>query len=327
MPTLLNDDFSLSTLCQGINTAPVSFGPVANESLFTQAPGTTVDIEIEKIDETLTLIQTSLRGGIGDMHPTTRRSMVKLKAPHIRTSSTILADSWQGRTGFNQKGSPANVLTERDRILGEHRRRIEATIDFHMTRALAGQVLDADGSVLVDLLAEFGVSQAMVDCGLDTGSTNVTNKLIAARRLSESELGIFTAKSWVAFADAEYMDALRAHPSIEAALAGHTAATLMIADHRSGDLVVGGIRFIEVPNRAGHTYIDAGTAYLCPEGIPQMFMTNFAPADYVDSVNETALPLYSRGHELPFNRGVMVESQANPISIVTRPRAVIKLTA
>lgn len=327
MPSLLTNDFAFSTLVEGVNAAPVSLGPVAASGLFDDRPGTSTDIAIELIDNNLTLVKSSLRGGPGDLHPATGRELVKLKAPHLRTSSTMLADAWQNRTGFNQGGAPANVLQERDRILREHRMRLEGTLDYYKARALAGEIRDADGSLMVDLLSEFGVSQLTVDCDLDVPATVVVNKIIAARRLAEAELGMAYAKSWVAFADAGYMDALRAHPSVAAAVEGWAAAAILLVDHRAGDLVIGGVRFVEVPNRAGRTYIDAGTAVLCPEGVPDLFVCQFAPADYVESVNEMALPFYAKAHELPFNRGLILESQTNPVPIVSRPRAVIKLTA
>lgn len=324
---LLSSDFEFMTLCKGINDAPVSLGPVSNSGLFKDQPCQSTKIGIEQVDNVLTLIRASLRGGIGDMHPSTGRTLIQLTAPHLRTSSTMLADSWQDRTGFNQQGAPANVLQEKDRIQAEHRMRIEATIDFQKTRALAGQILDADGSVMIDLLAEFGVVQQTIDCGLDTPTTNVANMIIAARRLSEAALGMAAAGSWIAFADAQFIDALRAHASVEAAVAGWQAASVLSADHRDGALVVGGVKFIEVSNRAGKTYIDAGTALLCPEGVPDLFVTNFAPADYIEATNMEALPLYCKAHELAFGRGLVLESQANPLSLCTRPRAVIKLTA
>jgi len=327
MADFLSDGFDFATLCNGVNAAPTSRGPVMNYGLFYEKPTNSVDIAIELNNEQLSLVQSSPRGGVVQPHPITGRSLVKFKATHLRTNSTILAASWQGRTGYGSKGMPAEVAQERDRILAEHRRRLDATIDYHQTRALAGQILDADGSVMVDLLAEFGVVQPTVACALDVASTNVTNRIIAARRQSEAELGTAAASSWVAFCDATFIDALRGHASIEASLAGYTAAALMLADHRKGALVVGGVTFLEVPSRAGRTYIDAGTAYLCPVDVPDLFTTYYAPADYIESVNTEGLPLYSRAEPLDFNRGVSLESQSNPISICSRPKAVIKLTA
>lgn len=69
---------------------------------------------------------------------------IKSNTPQLRINAANIAASWQGRTGFNQKSVPAEMLQERDRILAEHRRRIEGTIDYHMSRALGCLVLDAD---------------------------------------------------------------------------------------------------------------------------------------------------------------------------------------
>jgi len=149
----------------------------------------------------------------------------------------------------------------------------------------------------------------------------------SARRSSEAELGTAYAASWVAWCAPDFIDAVRAHPSIEAALAGWQGATMMTADHRSGDLVVGGVRLVEIPNRANKVYIPAGCAYLTPEGVPDLFVTHFAPADYVETVNTEGLPLYAKAELLDFDRGVSIESQSNPISICSRPRTVIKLNA
>ena len=325
--SLMNHDFSYETLTAGVNSSPVALGPVARSGLFTDNPCLSVDVAIELINEELSVIQSSPRGGIGSIHPKTGRHMVKLKCPHLLDRATILADSWQGVVGFNQGGTPANVLTEKDRILAEARRRIEVTIGYHKTRALSGVILDADGSVLVDLLSEFGVTQHVVDCALDTSTTRVANVITAARRLAEPELGSAYAASWVCFASPSFMDALRSNPSLEAALSGWNGATALTADIRAGDLVIAGVRFVEVPNMAGKTYIDADTAFLCPEGVPNLCVTHFAPADYIETTNQTALPLYAKAEPLDFNRGIEIETQSNPLSIVTRPRAIIRLTA
>lgn len=104
------------------------------------------------------------------------------------------------------------------------------------------------------------------------------------------------------------------------------AATALRDDIRA-DFGVANVQFVEVRNPVGVTMIPADCAYLCPEGVPDLFLTHFAPADYADTVNTEALPMYARSQELPFGRGWMIEAQMNPVSIVTRPRAVIKLTA
>ncbi len=325
--TLLNADFSTESLTRGLNAAAVSLGPTSKSGIFIERSVSTTDINIEQIANTLTLVQSSPRGGVGDIHGHTSRSMVKLRIPFLKTSSTLLADSWQGRAGFGLNGAPASIEQELKRVQGEFRTRLEGTLDYMRTRALGGVILDADGSEIIDLWSEFGVVQQVVECALATSTTNVPNKIIAARRLSELELGMASAASWVAFCDAQFIDALRSSPSVEAGLANWAAASMMLADHRAGDLVVGGVKFIEVPNRAGHTYIPAGTAYLCPEGVPDLMFTAFAPPDWVECVNQLGLPMNMKAEVMDFNRGYNLEAISCPLSVCSRPRAIIKLNA
>jgi hypothetical protein len=327
MTTFLNGDFSYGTLTNAVNSAPVAVGPVSKSELFELNPIGSTSLGLELIDDQISLIQSSLRGGIGDMHPHTNRSMVKLSTSHIRTTATMLADSWLNRIGFAQGGTPANVLQERDRVLREMRSRIDTTMDYMKTRALNGQVLDADGSVIVDLFAEFGQTQQVVECELGTAITNLANKITSARRLAESALGMAYPSDWVIFASAQFIDAVRSHASFETAVAGWSAASALIDDHRAGTIIVSGAKMIEVPNIAGKTFIEAGSAFLAPMGVPGLCVTSFGPADYIESIGELGLPLYAKAEELPMGRGLVIESQSNPISVISRPRAIIKLNA
>lgn len=329
MSVAYDDLFSATEQTHAINALPYQpGGPISRRRLFREDPMRTTGVGIELIHGALTLIQSGPRGAPAEVHPHMPRGKIEFKATHVRTRSTLIADSWQDRTGYGT-GQLAVVEQERDRILRGHRRRIETTIDWHRTGAIQGKVLDADGATLIDLLAEFNVSQQSHDCKIDTSTTHVPNELIAARRLAEAALGddAGAVRSWVAFCSAGFIDAARAHPSVEAYAAGWGAAVVLRDDIRSGGLVLGGVELVEVPNGASKTWIPDGEAFLCPEGIDGLFVTYFAPADYADTVNSEALPMYSRSEPLPFNRGYAMESQSNPLSICTRPRAVVKLTA
>ncbi len=322
----LSDGFDFATLCEAVNAAPVSLGPVSRSMIFKDKPLLSTDVAIELLDNKITLVPNSLRGGPIVPSPITGRSKVTLRTAHLKLSATMMADSWMGRTGFGT-GAPAQIEQEKMRILAEHRSDLESTIDYFKTRALAGQVLDASGSVIADLHSEFGIVQHTVDCQLDVSTTSVVNKIISARRMAEQELGKAFASGWIVFASAEFLDALRSHASVEGAMAGWSAASQMIADVRTGELAVGGARFIEVPNKAGATYIEAGSAFLVPEGVQDLFVCGFGPADFIESVGMEALPIYAKSEELPMGRGLTIESQSNPMPWVSRPKSVIKLSA
>jgi hypothetical protein len=51
-------------------------------------------------------------------------------------------------------------------------------------------------------------------------------------------------------------------------------------------LVVGGVTFAEYRGSYNGTdFIPAGEAYLIPQGIPKLFITRFAPADYAEGMS------------------------------------------
>ena len=88
----------------------------------------------------------------------------------------------------------------------------------------------------------------------------------------------------------------------------------------------GGIVWERYTGKVGTiAFIDPDTAYVVPEGVPDMFITRFAPADHVDAVNTLGLPYYTSQEILRHGKGVELLSQSNPLSLNTRPAAVIRL--
>lgn len=317
--------FESATLAHAFANVPYVHGLIGSRDMYEQRGISTTKALIEYKDDGLTLVPASQRGAPGDLHRSSKRKMVELEAPHLRTQATLMADTFQNVRGFG-----TNALTtiedERNAKLTEMRARLGLTMEYHWMRALAGKILDADGSVLVDLLAEFGVTQATHSLALSVSTTNVRNKLVGAKRASEAVLGGASPKGWVCLASAGFMDLFTAHPSVEAPLAGWLAARDMRDDVRS-DFNFAGVQFVEAKDFAGVTAVEDGAAYLVPEGVPGLYVTRFAPGDYVDTVNTEGQLYYTRAEPLPFNRGVQIEAQMNPVSVVTKPRAVIKLTA
>lgn len=319
------DGFDYATLCKAAVNAPLAQGPISELGLFAESGVMSTEVQIESINNQITLVKSSLRGGPVNVAPITGRSLIKLKIPHLVLNSTVLADAWIDRAGFGT-GVPAHVLTERDRILAEHKAALFGTIEYHKARALQGQILDTDGSILTDLHAEFGIVQHVVSDALVTGA-NVANKVIAARRLAEAELGSSFAKTWVMWCSASFIDSVRAHPSFVQSVAGWSSNGVLTSDHRSGDLFIGGVVLREVADIGGKEFIPADTAFLTPVGVPNLCNCWFGPSPYVEAVGEVGLPIYARSEPLPLGKGLILESSVNPLPVVTRPKAVIKVTA
>ena len=72
--------------------------------------------------------------------------------------------------------------------------------------------------------------------------------------------------------------------------------------------------------------IEDNLAFAVPEGVPGLFITRYAPANYNETVNTLGLPLYAMAEPMGMNKGFKIEAQTNPLNLCTRPSAVIKLT-
>jgi hypothetical protein len=98
------------------------------------------------------------------------------------------------------------------------------------------------------------------------------------------------------------------------------------ADNRAGFYFAGVFWEEYRGNVSGQPFVADGTALMIPEGVPDLFVTHFAPADYMETVNTLGLPYYAKQEAMDFGKGIMVEAQSNPISLCTRPAAVVVLS-
>ncbi len=322
-----SDLFTAESLTAAINKAPYVPGQIAALKLFAERGIATTKAAIELKNNTLTLVPNIGRGAPAPVFTPGKREGVSFECAHLIQRSTLLADSIQDVREFGSTELKSLETSLNDDHLMPMRQNIEATIEYHRVGAIKGQILDASGAVLIDLFSEFGVSQQTTDFELDVSTVKVQAKVMAAKRLAEDALGALKPTGWIALCSPGFLDAMMGHSSVENFAAGWTAASMLRDDVRDS-VNIGGVQFTEYRGRYNGTdFIPAGEAYLVPVGVPGLFITRFAPADYAEAVNTEGLPIYSKSHLLPFNRGAMLEAQSNPVNLCTLPRTVIKLTA
>ncbi len=73
-------------------------------------------------------------------------------------------------------------------------------------------------------------------------------------------------------------------------------------------------------------FIADNEARVFPTGVPELFITRFAPADLEETVNTIGLPRYANQYPMPNGKGRHLDAQMNAISLCTRPGALRKLT-
>lgn len=331
MPSLdiFNDDaFSMVSLTKAINTADHLPQRLAELGLFSEEGITTTSAMIEQRGNTLSLVPAGARGAPADATSGEKSKLIPFPTVHLPQRATILADSVQNLRSFGSETEIETVGAVVNKRLEKLRRNIDATIEFHRMGAIKGQVLDADGtSVLLDLYTAFGVSQQTQAMALSTTTTKVRELIIKAKRKAETALGAQVYRGMRAFCSPAFFDAFVGHESVEAAFDRFMNGEMRRNDPRSG-FYHGGVYWEEYRGSVGgKDFITDGEAYLVPEGVPDLFVTHYAPADYMETVNTIGLPYYAKQEAMRLNKGVEIEAQSNPLCLNTRPRAIIKLTA
>lgn len=324
---LLNDDaFSLSSLTAAINDTLFVPARIASLGLFEEEGVTTTTVQIEKDGETLALVESKPRGGSGQVVLGTKRKMIPFNTVHLPERATITADEVQNLRAFGKETELEALQALVDKRLTKMRRQLDATHEFHRIGAIKGQILDADGeSVLVDLYSQFGLKQQTLAFKL--GATDTFRQKVAdLLDLIEDALGALPFAGVRVLCGRAFWRWLIELDDIKATYLNTQMAAALRGDPRD-TIDFGGVTWERYRGRIGSVgYIDDNEAYAVPEGVPDLFITRFAPADYMEAVNTNGLPYYAKQENMRFDKGTEIEAQSNPIHLCTRPRAVIKLT-
>lgn len=331
------DAFTMHSLTAAFNKLPYQPRRLGELRLFHEAGVRTTSIDVESSDGRLTLIQTSPRGGPApDPLGAKKRKMRTFKAYHFGRDSKVMADEVQGVRAFGSETELQQIEAIVQERLAELRPMHEVTLEYHRVNALQGILLDADGSTLLNLFTEFDVAQQTQDFAFSSATTKVREKIVAAKRLGEDELGGEVVTGWRGFCSSGWFDDFSGHATVAEAFKYQESVKLQ-ADLRKTGFRFGDVDWEEYrgsvtkPDSVGGgaaAFIPANTAWLVPITTPSIFITRFAPADYEETVNTIGLPLYAKTAPDPsgLSKYRLIDTQSNQISLCLRPRAVIKLT-
>lgn len=321
-----NDAFSVTQLTNAINEVPSIPSRLAQLGLFTEDGIITPQFGIEFEGASLKLVSNAVRGAPGSSRKRDKRKMIPFMTTHLPQDGYVGADEIAGVRAFGSETELQTVQTVVNKELARMRRDLDVTIEYQRIGAIRGQILDSDGTtVLLDLYTTFGVTKQFHVLALNTAGTNVRNKLVEAKRKVELALDGIPYKSLRAICSASFFDKLTGHEKVEATYNLYNNSEILRSDNRKG-FTYADITFEEYSGAvAGIPFVEDGKAYLIAEGVPDLFITKFAPADYLETVNTTGLPYYAKQEITRMGKGVDIESQSNPISINTRPQAMIEL--
>jgi hypothetical protein len=322
-----DDAFSVPALTAAINEQEYLPGRISGLGLFREEGITTLTVQIEKDGDTLALVPAGERGTSGLVVGGSKRKLIPFNTVHLPQRFTIKADEIQGIRAFGQRTELQSVQDVVNKRLAKARRQLDATHEFQRMGALNGQVLDADGStILLDIYKSFGVTRQTLPMGLNDPETELRVRAGEALDMQEDALGSVTSSGSRAFCGKNFWNKLIVHPSVKETYLNTLQAASLRGDARES-FEFGGIVWERYRGKvAGVSFVHDDKALLIPEGVPDLYISTFAPADYMETVNTEGLPYYSKIEPMDFNKGMAGEAQSNPLHLCTRPRAQILLT-
>ncbi len=325
------DAFSVVSLTAAINRLPFTPSTIGKMGLFaTRGITTTVAIVDEK-DGVLSLLPTSARGAPAHVAGRGDRRARNFTVPHIPLDAAVYADEVQGVRSFGSESEMEGVAQVVNDKIAEMRQSHEVTLEYHRLGAIKGLVLDSDGvTVIHNLFTEFDVTPMAPVVGgfgefdFTAATPPVKQTCLNIVRAIEANLGGRPYDHIHCFCDSTFFDGLTTEAGVIAAYALWQQGAALRQDMRRR-FDYGGITFEEYPGTLGTVqFVEAGAAYCFPVGVPGLFTTTFAPADYIETVNTVGKPYYAKQERMDFDKGIMINTQSNPLCLCTMPMTLVR---
>ncbi len=324
------DPFNVVSLTEAINLLPFKPQRIGQMGLFSREGITTTTVLIEELKGQLTLLPTVPRGGPPSYAGRSKRTMRALSIPHIPHNDMILADDVQGVRAFGSENATQSITAVVNNRLQNMRQNHELTLEFHRIGAIKGVLVDADGTTIYNLFEEFEVTPNKVDFVLGTTTTDQLAKCLDVIEAVEDALGSGTYDHIHAFCGSTWFRSFISHTLVKAAFDKWRDGAFLRNDPRAG-FEFGNIIFeqyrgsITLDGGSSVTpFIAAGEARFFPVGVPNLFKTYDAPADFVETVNTVGRPVYAKQERLEFDRGIKMHTQSNPLTLCLRPKVLVR---
>ncbi|MDQ0510885.1 major capsid protein [Ancylobacter amanitiformis] len=331
------DAFSVTTLTDAMREVRYVPGYVSRLGLFTTRSISTTSVAIEKDkDGQISIVPASARGGPGDTVGRSRRTLRTLTVPHFQRDDAILADEVQNARQFGEEAAVETLMGAIADRAADHRQSFALTEEYHRLAVVTqGKLLDKDGSVLYNYFTEMGESQPTeVDWDLDNASPAdgvLRQKAADLSRAMGATLGGLPFSGIFALCGDTFFDKLIQHKEVRDTYKGYEAAAILRTNFLNdgnpqegiwGEFNLFGIRWANY--RGGFNVgVDSDKARFVPLGVPGLFRSVYAPADYNSTVNRPGQALYANQWEMPNGKGIQMEFQTNVLHYVTRPRVLM----
>ncbi len=323
--------FKVASLSAAISLLPHNYGD--SRALFAREKKVRQrTIMVEERNGVLTLIQSRSPGSTENIADHSKRTMRSFVVPHFPLEDVILPAEYDGIRGFGTTALAAKSELIKDRLemmKSSH----DITHEYLRMGAKKGLILDADGTVMFDLYAEFKITKKIVYFDLDNPDANVQESCRNILRETEDNLRGDMLREVVIDISQEFFDKLIKHKSVTEVFSNHSAAVDRLGGDTRKGFKFGGITFNE--NRSRHVdadgketrFIDEGKGHSYPIGTSNTFFTAIAPADFNETAGTFGKPYYAKMEARKMGRGYDLHSQSNVLPMCCRPGVLIEVSA
>jgi hypothetical protein len=305
--------------------------------LFKQKSYPLHDVAFEERNGVLTIIPSNAPGS-----PATQSNILGSKVHHFRMNShklndTIHAADLQGYAGLEADlmlKTENDLMFEKMDVLAKSH---DATEERHISSLLQGKILNTDGTVLLDIYKEFGLTRSnyTIDFDLANASIKINDKMnLLMRSMKDNLLGERMTGINV-YCTRTFMNSLINNADTRDLLKQSQFATQLMSDFTNGS----GLRlpgFANVVFREYYEVIDGvdffpdsadGFAFAVPTGTGDVFTMYRGPAMRLSTVNRmpTGNGRYTLIRRKEDDTGVSIETESVFLPIVKRPKLLWQL--
>lgn len=320
------DAFSLVRLTQRINDLPYVPGQLGAAGYFEEDGIDTTYFAIESRPEGLALVGPTPRGGPGETIVLPEDDARLFRVPHFQRDDHVLADEVQNRRAFGQEDSLETVLSRVDRKVTRHLRDFDATLEHQRVGAIKGIITNKAGGVMFNLFTQFEITEpAPIYFNLDSETTDLRAKAveIVYRMEDAADVSYTGIDAWCG---RTFWDKLVGHKYVRDAYAALQDRAGLLGQREVHSIELFGITWRRYRTGAKATVANGNTPFIganecrfVMRGVPELFITRFAPADYTETVNTQGLPRYLKRIPRTDDKGINLQIQTNPITMCTRP--------
>ncbi len=298
MPLSNESHFGVVPMTEAINKLPATTTILRSLGLFAPLPITTTSVRIEERDGTLSLVPNVPRGSQGQSVAPKPRQVHSFEVTHLPKQDVVMADDVQNVRAFGTQNKAETVAELVNDKLQDQKGDLEYTREHLMLGAIKGRLLDADGSVIVDLYDRFKVKPTKFDIKLSDDKTLVGQDMDTIKRALRKHLKGESLNGYYVLCGQEFYSDLIHHASIRKLYEFYKTNTFVDKQtHESFSHQ--GVTYVCYDHEfaSGEKLAD-NEAKLVPKGTRKMFKEAFAPANMTKTVNTKGKPYYASREKL-----------------------------